>query len=184
LGLYPGEHDADTSYDTDVCSVDTDTSADTDVCTNSNPGESASGTGSGDSRSPVADLFDELNEKYGMKDPLSRSSSGVSKDTLNDKLSYHPYGLQNILKDLNTYSSLAAVATGLSGLEPAMVVFAGIALAARGLEMMMYSEHTYVDAAAESLKMTVPAPYSILTDKAIDMGVDTLKDRMDKKGCK
>src|SRR5208337_111505 len=93
------------------------------------------------------------------------------------------YNLQNFLQDTNTYSTVAAVGTALGGFEPAAAVFGGIALGARGLEMVIYPNHPYVDAAAESLKMTVPPPYSIFTDKAIDTGADKLKERMDQNRC-
>ena len=94
------------------------------------------------------------------------------------------YSFQQFLQDTNSYASVAAAATFLGGFEPAAVVFAGLGLGAKGLEMLVYPNHPYVDAAGESLKMTVPPPYSIFTDKAIDIGADKLKERMGTKNCK
>lgn len=132
-----------------------------------------------------------MEDKYNTKDPYNGSRTVENPGDFYSSRDPWPvggvtggYGFQNFLKDLNSYSSLAAVATGLLGLEPAMIVFTGISLSGKGIEMVKYSEHPYVDAAGESLKMTVPAPYSFITDKVVDMGLDALKERMDNKECK
>ena len=45
---------------------------------------------------------------------------------------------------MNTYSSVAAVGTAFGGLEPASVVFGGIALGAKGLEMTRGGKGTFL----------------------------------------
>jgi len=89
------------------------------------------------------------------------------------------YSFQQFLQETTTYSGIVAAATALPpGGQGAALVFAGIAVGAKGLEISLYSQNPYIDTLRESVKMLLPVkkPYDIFTDQAIDTAVDKAKD--------
>jgi len=99
----------------------------------------------------------------------------------NPVLLIDPWGLcsfQQGLKDTAKYAGYFAVISFLTpGGQTAAIVFTGIAIGATGLEVGLYSENKVIDTAKEVVKQVLPVkkPYDMLTDQAIDKGVDMIK---------
>jgi RHS repeat-associated protein len=97
-----------------------------------------------------------------------------------------PWGLytfRRFLHETAAYSGIAATAFFLTpGGQTAALVFAGIATAAAGLEIGLYSENPFIDTLKESLKIFLPVkkPYDMFTDKAVDIASDKAKEIMNK----
>jgi RHS repeat-associated protein len=99
---------------------------------------------------------------------------------------YDPLGLysfRQFLQETATYSGVAAIASALTpGGQMAFFVFSGISAGATGLEIVLYSEHPYIDTLRESIKMMLPVkkPYDMFTGQAIDITADKLKEVIDR----
>ena len=94
------------------------------------------------------------------------------------------YSFRQFLRETAAYSGIAATASFLTpGGQTAAIVFAGIATAAVGLDIGLYSGDPYIDTLKETIKMILPVkkPYDMFTDKAVDIISNKTKEIMDKR---
>jgi len=97
------------------------------------------------------------------------------------------YTFQQFLQETATYSGIFATASFLTpGGQTAFIVFAGIGIGAKSLEIFLYSQDPYIDALRESIKMILPVkkPYDMFTDDLLDLMAEELEEIKDEKPCK
>jgi RHS repeat-associated protein len=145
-----------------------------------------------------ARYYDPETGKFIGKDPIGFAGGDVNlyRYVLGNPVRYiDPFGLDATQDLLVNTATLFWFATGLAALTPvtapAVPVLGAIAVSATAAEIYRDSKHPLIDATGESAKMIigvkldVPLPYSIFTDKMIDEEVnaplDALKQHLDEK---
>ncbi len=134
--------------------------------------------------------YDPDTGRWTAKDPIffAGGDTDLYGYVLNDPINLvDPWGLysfRQFLRETAAYSGIAATASFLTpGGQTAAIVFAGIATAAVGLDISLYSRDPYIDTLKETIKMILPVkkPYDMFTDKAVDIISNKTKEIMDKR---